>query len=92
MKRRAALNAFLTAALLSPLLARAGEPHAPGPPAVDADFLEFLGSLDSEGDGWGEFLGNTDLDKHAPAPPSRKPPAAAVPAAPVKPPSKGADK
>jgi hypothetical protein len=36
-------------------LARAGAPPA------DGDLLEFLGSLDSEGEGWSEFLARTPV-------------------------------
>jgi hypothetical protein len=64
------------------------------PSPVDPDFLEFLGSIDSEGDGWGDYLGSVDLDKRtpppAPAPPVRKPEPATAP--PAKEPVKGAGK
>jgi hypothetical protein len=62
---------------------------------VDPALLEFLGSIDTEGEGWGEFLGNTDLEKPVrkpaqPAPPADRKP---VPApTPVKEPAKGSDK
>jgi hypothetical protein len=36
-------------------LARAGAPPA------DGDLLEFLGSLDSEGEGWSEYLARTPV-------------------------------
>jgi hypothetical protein len=41
--------------------------------SVDADFLEFLGSVDSRDAGWHEYLANADLEKVARAP--VKPPA-----------------
>jgi hypothetical protein len=38
-------------------------------PAVDAELLEFLGSVDSEEGNWSDFLEHTDLDRIAkPAP------------------------
>jgi hypothetical protein len=36
----------------------------------DADLLEFLGSVDSEGPGWDEYLAQTDVDQVATAPPA----------------------
>jgi hypothetical protein len=86
VKARASLGALLAGVLLLPAAARAAEQ---GP--VDPDFLEFLGSVDSEGEGWGEYLGNVDLERRTPpAPPARKPEPAPAPT--VKQPAKGADK
>ena len=90
MRPLAAMSAAILAAWLSPALALAAEVKA-----IDPDFLEFLGSVDSEGEGWAEFLGNTDLDRPAPKPkpPARKAPPSATPAPPpVQPPVKGAEK
>ena len=45
--------------------------------AIDADFLEFLGSIDVGEDGWGEYLEGTDLEKIIKAPvkpPQSRPP------------------
>jgi hypothetical protein len=50
--------------LMFTALARAGAPPA------DGDLLEFLGSLDSEGEGWSEYLART---------PVRPPPGTASP-------------
>ena len=36
--------------------------------AADADLLEFLGSVDSDEDGWHDYLEDTDLDKVIRAP------------------------
>jgi hypothetical protein len=33
--------------------------------ALDGDLLEFLGSVDAEGDGWGEYLERTDVNRVA---------------------------
>lgn len=58
--------------------------------AVDADFLEFLGSVDSGGEGWHEYLENTDLEKVAKTP--VKPPASKLPdKEPDRKPDKGSD-
>jgi hypothetical protein len=86
MKTRAAVGALLAGALLLPVAAWAAEKIP-----VDTDLLEFLGSIDSEGEGWSEFLGHADLDK--PKAPT-KPPAAKPepPKPPVKQPPNGADK
>jgi hypothetical protein len=42
---------------------RAAEPRASAPRELDADFLEFLGSIDSEGEGWTEFIENSPINK-----------------------------
>lgn len=34
-------------------------------PPADADFLEFLGSVDSDDKNWHEYLANTDINKVA---------------------------
>lgn len=54
---------------------------------VDAEFLEFLGSVDSVDEGWNHYLENTDLDKVGRQ--ARQPPANREP---VKQPRKEADK
>lgn len=75
------------------LVATAG--HTADKSAVDADFLEFLGSIDAGEDGWSEYLEGTDLDKiiKAPVKPPPAPPASKVPAkAPEKAPEKGSGK
>lgn len=48
--------------LFAVLLALAGAATAEDAPKVDAEFLEFLGSVDVEGEGWTEFLASADLD------------------------------
>ncbi len=61
--------------------ARAAEPK------VDADLLEFLGSVDTEDKNWHDYLARTDIEKvaqraphapAAPAPPSPSPPPGAA--------------
>jgi hypothetical protein len=92
MRPLAAVSAVIVVGLLAPVLVVAAKPRP-----VDTDLLEFLGSVDGEGEGWGEFLGNANLDRAAPAPtpapPVRKTPPAAAPAPLPPPPSlKGAVK
>lgn len=51
--------------------------EAPAPsaePTPDEELLEFLGSLDAEGEGWVEYLTETEV-----APPVAKPPAKGAP-------------
>lgn len=50
--------------LTSPVLVPAEEPVA-----VDADFLEFLGSLDSDDEAWAALLTGTELRKASTAKP-----------------------
>jgi len=77
-------------ALLLTALAPAWACAADKPP--DADLLEFLGSVDTDGGDWSDFLERTDLDKVAkPAQPSKPaaptaPPPAPPPAKPAAPP------
>jgi hypothetical protein len=47
-----------------------------GAPPADGDLLEFLGSLDSEGEGWSEYLARTPVRP----PPGRGVPKNAAPA------------
>ena len=71
--------------------------HAANKRELDADFLEFLGSIDTEGEGWSEYLenapvekGGTDKGEKATKPPTRPPAKSAVPpSAPPKAPEKG---
>ncbi|HVN99626.1 MAG TPA: hypothetical protein VMT49_06255 [Steroidobacteraceae bacterium] len=51
--------------------------------AADADFLEYLGSVDSNEAGWHDYLANTDVGKVAK--PAAAPPAATPPAQPAAP-------
>lgn len=90
MNRRAGVVVAMAAALVLPPVVSAADK---GKPAIDTDFLEFLGSIDDEGDGWSEFLESKDPSQTAPppAPPvAAKPPVAASP--PVKAPEKGKGK
>jgi len=54
---------------------------------VDAELLEFLGSIDAEGGDWGDYLEHTDLDKIV-KPPVKAPAKPPVPDISVKPPAK----
>lgn len=58
--------------------ALAAAPLRAAEPPADAEFLEYLGSVDSNEAGWHEYLANTDvgkLAKPAAAPPVASPPA-----------------
>jgi len=57
--------------LLGGALAMAGALAAEA--ALDGDLLEFLGSVDAEGDGWGEYLERTDVSRVT-RPPAATPP------------------
>jgi len=58
-------------------------------PPVDGDLLEFLGSVDSEGPGWSEYLERTDVSKVAKQSPPGATPTDPVSSATPKPPAKG---
>lgn len=85
MNRRAGAVLAMAAALVLPPAALATDK---GKPSVDTDFLEFLGSIDDEGDGWSEFLESKDPSQAAPPP---VPPVAAKPPASAAPPAKSPD-
>jgi hypothetical protein len=53
-----------------PLLLRAGQPPAKSVEPADADLIEFLGSVDSDDEGWKQYLARTGTR------PAKKPPAA----------------
>jgi hypothetical protein len=81
------LQGFASMLLMSVAL-QAAPPLAADQRELDGDFLEFLGSIDTEAEGWSEFLENTEIDKAA-QPPNPVPaphPAPATP--PAKPPLK----
>ena len=52
-----------------PLLLRAGQPPAKSVEPADADLIEFLGSVDSDDEGWKQYLARTGTR------PAKKPPA-----------------
>ncbi|MCC7462725.1 MAG: hypothetical protein IT480_09740 [Gammaproteobacteria bacterium] len=54
--------------------------------AADGELLEFLGSVDSEGEGWSEYLEGTDVGRVAASQPVPPPPARSPPASPPSPP------
>lgn len=81
MKSQRGRVALLCAGLLgSPWLLAADS-------VVDADLLEFLGSIDAEGGDWSDYLEQTDLDKVV-KPPVKAPAKPPAPDASVKPPAK----
>jgi hypothetical protein len=58
--------------------------------AADGELLEFLGSVDGEGEGWGEYLEGTDIGRVAPPPVAAEPPPPPPPQAPPgRPPAPG---
>jgi hypothetical protein len=70
---------LLLGASLQPLLVRAAEPPKVVEPA-DADLIEFLGSVDSDDQGWKQYLARTGAQ--APAmktPPPPVPPTSSAP-------------
>ena len=75
MKWQRLLQVIVAAATMGAPLARAADSQRD----LDADFLEFLGSVDAEEAGWNEYLEHADLKKPAPpatpqAPPVKPPP------------------
>lgn len=50
---------LLLGAPLQPLLVRATEPPAKVVEPADADLIEFLGSVDSDDEGWKQYLART---------------------------------
>jgi hypothetical protein len=81
--RRIAASRAVLAFAVPLLLTRAALGAAP---AIDADLLEFLGSVDSEEPGWHDFLAGNSL-KTAAKPPGT-PPAPAAPAPAPTPPAR----
>ena len=78
--RRLRMAWALAALALMPAAALADDPSnakgakkAPEPAAADGDLLEYLGSVDSEGQEWMEYLAQTDI---APATKPKKAPVA----------------
>jgi hypothetical protein len=65
---------------LQPLLLRAGEPAAKSVPPADADLIEFLGSVDSDDEGWKQYLARKDTQTPAAKKPPPAPPASSAPA------------
>jgi len=58
MRTRWTLVVAAAALIVLPLCAKSDEPAAP----ADEEFLEFLGSADSDDAEWNEFMESTDLD------------------------------
>jgi len=78
------VRAWLCAGLLlglalQPLRLRAADPPAPAVEPADADLIEFLGSVDSDDEGWKEYLARTvarpPVEKKQPPPPASSAPA-----------------
>ncbi|HEY4338671.1 MAG TPA: hypothetical protein VGM97_01880 [Steroidobacteraceae bacterium] len=67
---------LLLAVPLQPLLLRAAEPPAKVVEPADEDLIEFLGSVDSDDEGWKQYLARTGAQApvvKAPAPPAAPP-------------------
>jgi hypothetical protein len=60
-----------------PLLLRAGQPPAKSVEPADADLIEFLGSVDSDDEGWKQYLARTGARPAAKRPPAAPPPSSA---------------
>jgi hypothetical protein len=71
---------LLLGAPLQPWLVRAAEPPAKVVEPADADLIEFLGSVDSDDEGWKQYLVRTGMRTPAvkPSPPPA-PPASSAP-------------
>ena len=68
---------------LQPLLLRAAEPATKDVEPADADLIEFLGSVDSDDEGWKQYLARTSA--RTPVVKKQSPPPAPPPSsAPVK--------
>ena len=71
---------LLLGAPLPALLVRAAEPPAKVVEPADADLIEFLGSVDSDDEGWKQYLARTGTrvpvkaSQPAPAPPASSAP------------------
>ena len=75
MKWQRLLQVIVAVTTMAAPLARAADSH--GDP--DADFLEFLGSVDAEEGGWSDYLEHADIQKPVPpatpqSPPVKPPP------------------
>ncbi|HTB66550.1 MAG TPA: hypothetical protein VK727_09990 [Steroidobacteraceae bacterium] len=64
---------------LPPMLARATEPPAKVVEPADADLIEFLGSVDSDDEGWKQYLARTGTQAPALKGPPPAPPASSAP-------------
>lgn len=67
---------LLLGVVWQPLLLRAGEPPAKTVEPADADLIEFLGSVDSDDEGWKQYLARTGVQR----PVAKKTPPASAPA------------
>ena len=63
-------------ALAGAPVSQAGSTAPPISAAVDAELLEFLGSVDSTEPGWHDYLEHADLEKVVTAPEKKAPPPA----------------
>ncbi|HEX3835957.1 MAG TPA: hypothetical protein VHW25_03260 [Steroidobacteraceae bacterium] len=64
---------------LQPLLLRAAEPPAKVIEPADADLIEFLGSVDSDDEGWKQYLARTSARVPVVKAPPPAPPASSAP-------------
>jgi len=71
--------ALLLGFALPPLLLRAAEPPAKSVEPADEDLIEFLGSVDSDDEGWKQYLARKDTQRPAAKQPPPPPPASSAP-------------
>ncbi len=64
---------------LQPLPLRADPPPAKSVEPADADLIEFLGSVDSDDEGWKQYLARKDAQAPAANKPPPAPPASSAP-------------
>jgi hypothetical protein len=70
---------LLLGAPLPSMLVRATEPPAKVVEPADADLIEFLGSVDSDDEGWKQYLVRTGLQAPVVKAPPPAPPASSAP-------------
>jgi hypothetical protein len=79
---RLPVRAWLCLGLLlgTPLLLRAGEPAPKTVEPADDDLIEFLGSVDSDDEGWRQYLRRTGMQQpRVKKPPPPPPPPSSAP-------------
>jgi len=64
---------------VQPLLLRAAEPPAKTVEPADEDLIEFLGSVDSDDEGWKQYLARKDTQTPAAKKPPPAPPSSSAP-------------
>jgi len=70
---------LLLGLVMQPLPLRAAEPPAKSVEPADEDLIEFLGSVDSDDEGWKQYLARKDTQTPAAKKPPPAPPASSAP-------------